>query len=74
MEVSGSTPLVYRGAKEICAAVGLNSRNLRHYVEEMGLPAFRIDETGRWIALPEDLCRWVEEQRDKRLGPARTLE
>jgi len=65
---SPNPPLVYRGAKEIAAAVGINYKQIRHYVDDKGLPAFRIDDAGHWIALPDDLLRWVKKQRDQCLN------
>jgi hypothetical protein len=58
-------PIVYRGVREISAAAGLNWKRFRHYVDEMDLPVFRIEGVGPWLAMPEDLARWVEEQRDQ---------
>ncbi len=59
--------LVYKGAREICGAVGLNWREMGHYVKNKGLPAFKIDNRGSWIARPADLAAWVEKQRDENL-------
>ncbi len=60
--------LVYRGAKEICAAVGINHKQMLHYVKKEGLPAFKLGGNSKiWIALPEDLEKWIHEQRDKYL-------
>jgi hypothetical protein len=58
-------PIVYRGAKEISAAAGLNWKSFRHYVDTLGLPAFRVDGTGPWLAMPSDLAQWIEDQRDE---------
>lgn len=62
-------PIVYRGAKEICGAVGVPWKEIGHYVRDKGLPAFKINGSGTWIALPEDLQEWVREQRNKYLKP-----
>jgi len=67
MEVSPNPPLVYIGAKAIGTAVGVNWKNLRHYIDDLGLPAFRIDNSGPWVALREDLVRWLEQQRNEQL-------
>jgi hypothetical protein len=58
-------PIVYRGSKEISAVVGLSWKNFRHYVDDMGLPAFRVGGTGSWLAIPSDLVQWIEDQRDE---------
>ncbi len=59
--------LVYRGAKEICGAVGLPWKEMHYFVKEKKLPAFKIDGRGIWIALHDDLMRWIEQQRDENL-------
>lgn len=61
-------PLVYRGRKEICAAVGISWQNIGFYIEKKALPVFKIDNKGPWLALPEDLEEWIEVQRCKELG------
>ena len=54
-------PLVLRGAKEICEAVGVPKRHLNSYVETHGLPAFKVG--GReWLAIPAELEKWIMEQ------------
>lgn len=58
------------GAKAIGAAIGINWQRVPHYVKEYGLPAFRIEEKGNWMALPEDLRSWAIRMRDARLGKA----
>lgn len=60
-------PLVYRGAKEICGAVGIPYKEIASYVRSNDLPAFKIKGSGCWIALPDDLLEWVEKQRDEHL-------
>lgn len=57
-----------RGAKEICAAIGENPKEMLRLVEELNLPAWRRDGRGAWRALPEDLRKWLVEQRDRNLG------
>lgn len=59
--------IVYKGAKEICAAVGVNWKEIAHFVEKKGLPAFKIDGRGSWIARPDDLQKWIQKQRDENL-------
>ena len=61
------TPIVYRGAKEICRAVGINFQDINHFVKNKGLPAFKIDGHGTWIALPTDLQTWIEKQKRENL-------
>lgn len=61
-------PIVYRGAKEICAAIGEDYRQITVLVKEEGLPAWRRNGSGVWRALPEDLERWIVEQRGKYLS------
>lgn len=60
-----SKPLVYRGSKEICEAVGLDYKGMAKHVKDLGLPAFKIEGQKAWLACPEDLQRWIREQRDK---------
>ena len=62
-------PIVYRGAKEICGAVGVPWKEISHYVKDRGLPAFKINGSGTWVAIPEDLYEWIKKQRDKYLEP-----
>ncbi len=59
--------LVFRGAKEICGAVGINWKEMTYYVSKKGLPAFKIDGKGSWIARPADLEAWIEKQRNENL-------
>ena len=59
--------IVYRGAKEICNVIGENYKNMLNLVKNENLPAWRRSESGSWMALPEDLKRWVSEQREKYL-------
>jgi len=61
-------PLVYRGAKEICTAVGVNWKEMSHFVHKKSMPAFKIDGKGTWIALHDDLLSWIEKQRDESLA------
>lgn len=56
-------PIVYRGAKEICGAVGVPWKEIHRYVQDHDLPAFKLNG-GHWVALPEDLCDWIQKQRD----------
>lgn len=60
-------PLVYRGAKEICAVVGLDYKQIATYVRDLKFPAFKIKGQKTWIACPEDLTKWVRTQRDMHL-------
>jgi len=59
--------LVYKGAKAICSAVGVNWKEMTYYVSVKKLPAFKIDGKGAWIARPSDLADWVKTQRDENL-------
>lgn len=59
--------IVYRGAKEICEAAGVNWKEINYFVSKKGLPAFKIDGKGLWIALPSDLKEWILEQRNQNL-------
>ena len=60
--------IVYRGAKEICAAVGIPWKELNLFVKKDKLPAFKLNGRGPWLALPDDLERWMQKQRDSYLG------
>lgn len=57
-------PLVYRGAREICGAVGLDYKQISSYVKDLKFPAFKIYGQKAWLACPEDLEKWVRAQRD----------
>ena len=57
-------PMVYRGAQEICAAVGVPWKEICYFVAEKKLPAWKIDGKGNWLALPDDLNRWIIQQRN----------
>ena len=59
--------IVYRGAKEICGAVGVPWKEIASYVKNHDLPAFKINGSGHWVALPNDLADWVQLQRDRYL-------
>lgn len=61
-------PIVYRGAREIAAAVGINWKRMKHYVDNKQLPAFQVEDGGLWLALPEDLLEWVRKQRNEQLN------
>lgn len=64
-----SGPLVCRGVKEICDAVGINHKRFKYYVEVLRLPAFKIDDDSNvWLATYEDLTRWVEERKKVYFG------
>ena len=62
-------PICFKGAKAICKAAGENPREIANLVKS-GFPAFKVGGRGPWKALPEDLKRWVKEQRDKNLQNA----
>lgn len=66
-------PLCYRGAKEICIAIGEDHKKLCTLVEKEGLPAFRRNGKGTWRALETDLVQWLEIQRDK-YAPKKTCQ
>lgn len=57
-----------KGAKDICVAVGENPKNMHELVNDHGLPAWKRDVNGTWRALPEDLRRWIREQRDRHIS------
>ncbi|QGY39657.1 DNA-binding protein [Pseudodesulfovibrio cashew] len=57
-----------KGAREICDAVGENPKNIHDLVKEHGLPAWKRGAKGTWRALPDDLRRWIREQRDRNIG------
>lgn len=63
-----SEVICLRGAKDICAAIGENPKEMLKLVEEQDLPAWRRDGRGAWRALPEDLKQWLARQRDRNLG------
>ena len=57
-------PLVYRGAREICGAVGVSWKDINFFVSKKGMPAFKIGGGG--VATPEDLKAWVIAQKESR--------
>lgn len=57
-----------KGAKDICDAVGENPKSIHALVKDHGLPAWKRGAKGAWRALPEDLRRWIREQRDRNIG------
>jgi len=57
-------PLVYRGAIEICSAIGVETGALSSYIRDLNLPVFKINGEGQWLALESDLEKWLGEQRD----------
>lgn len=59
--------IIYSGAKAISEAVGVNWKNLPWYIREKGLPAFRIDGKGSYMAIPDDLREWILKMRDENL-------
>ena len=65
--MAGNNFDIYRGSKEIGAAVGVNWKEMAYYVREKGLPAFKIDGKGGWIAIHDDLSKWVTRMRDENL-------
>ncbi|PKN06789.1 MAG: hypothetical protein CVU73_15480 [Deltaproteobacteria bacterium HGW-Deltaproteobacteria-8] len=56
-----------KGARAICEAVGENPKQINFLVAELGLPAWRRGGAGSWRALPEDLKRWMLQQRNSHL-------
>ena len=63
--IGDSSRIVYRGAKEISLAVGINWKEFNLYVKKYGLPAFKIDNRGTWLATPEKLKSWVIKQQEQ---------
>ena len=59
--------IVISGAKAIGAAVGVPWNTLPWYVTNKGLPAWKIDGKGNWMALPDDLRAWAVRMRDENL-------
>ena len=60
--------IVISGAKEIGKAAGVAWNHLPWYISEKGLPAWRIDGKGPYLALPDDLRAWVLRMRDENLA------
>ena len=59
--------IVVSGAKAIGGAVGVSWQALPWYIREKGLPAWRIDGKGPYLALPDDLREWARRMRDENL-------
>ena len=62
--VKGLPSLVYRGAREVAGAVGINWKAVGKFVEEEGMPAFKMG--GNWVAIPDELEEWLRQQSRKR--------
>jgi hypothetical protein len=60
-------PIVISGAEEIGKAVGVSWKMLPWYIRHKGLPAWRIDGKGKYMALPDDLREWILKMRDENL-------
>lgn len=58
-----------KGAKAICMAVGENPKEIVRLVHVYGLPAWKRENRGSWRALPEDLSRWMRDQRNRHIHP-----
>ena len=65
--LSSLRPIVYRGNKEIAAAVGIPFQEIGKHVRENGMPCFKINGTGSWLAHPEDLKVWLIKKRDEQM-------
>ena len=68
MEGGHVDEICLKGAREICSAVGENPKNINELVTEYGLPAWKRGAKGTWRALPDDLRRWIREQRDRHIS------
>lgn len=64
-------PIVYKGAREICGAVGVPWKDIGYFIKHKGMPAFRIDNKGLYIALPDDMRKWAEQMRDEQTKPTK---
>ena len=60
--------IVVSGAKAIGETVGIPYKMLHWFVKEKGLPAWRIDGKGNYMALPDDLREWARRMRDENMG------
>ena len=60
-------PILFRGNKEIAAACGLPFKEINVYVQKHGLPAFKVNGHGLWLAFEEDLTLWLKAKRDEQL-------
>lgn len=49
---------IYRGAEEISKAAGIEYNEIKTYVEERGLPAFKIPGRKFWYAFPIEIATW----------------
>lgn len=62
--ITDPKPLVYRGAKEISEAAGIDHKRICHYVQNLGLPAFKIEDGSKtWLATHDDLMTWIEQRK-----------
>jgi len=58
-------PIVYRGNKEIAAACGVPFKEINGLVTRHGLPAFKINGVGTWLAFPDELEQWLRKKREE---------
>lgn len=64
-ESSVELPTVYRGAKKICEVAGINPKRFGYFVNELGLPAFKIDnDSNVWMATADDLIAWIGARKE----------
>lgn len=61
---------VLKGAKEIAEAGGFCWKQITTMVKDEGLPAFKRKGKGTWLAVPDDIAKWVKDQREKYLKVA----
>lgn len=62
---TATSQLVYRGIKEISEVAGINPKRFKHYVDQLGLPVFKIDsDSNVWLASHEDLARWINRRKE----------
>lgn len=69
--MAGNSIGVCRSIKQICMVAGINPKRMLYFVEEKGLPAFKIDGKGDWMALTCDLEEWLKKMRDENLNKHR---
>jgi hypothetical protein len=53
---------ILKGGTEISEAAGINYSEIKSFVDEKGMPAFKIPGRKFWYAFPEEIEKWKNEQ------------
>ena len=58
---------IFIGSDKISELLQINPRDIKFYVEEYGMPAFRDRVGSRWKAREESLREWAKNYEKKQL-------